>query len=250
MFPDVNNILDISPSCPPSGRCIVINERGTDGSFFLHHLISLYTHGNLNTCLVGVAQSYNHYKSVADKLGSSLNKRKETEAFAFIDARKQIERRILSDASDVSRVGDADIMGYQIMSTGTAAWETLDGTYLRSLYLDIKSTLQQLTRLHDASAVLLLVDDLTMLIHLGIPVVDIIHFVQYLRLLVCPTRNSNGCLAVLVHQDMSVEDYDVDVLVRQVCHGADVMLRVSGLESGFCRDVHGKVRIYFHGYIK
>ena len=243
MFPDVNNILDISPSCPPSGKCIVINERGTDGSFFLHHLISLYTHGNLNTCLVGVAQSYNHYKSVADKLGSSLNKRKETEAFAFIDARKQIERRVMSDSatSNVSRVGDAEI----VSTPAPLAGETLDGTYLRSLYLDIKSTLQRLTRLHDASAVLLLVDDLTILLHLGIPVVDIIHFVQYLRLLVCPTRNSNGCLTVLVHQDMSVDDYDVDVLVRQVCHGADVILRVSGLESGFCRDVHGKVRIIF-----
>ena len=235
MFPDVNNILDISPYCPPSGKCIVINERGTDGSFFLHHLLSLYTHGNLNSCLVGIAQSYNHYKSVADKLGSSLNKRKETEAFAFIDARKEIERRVMSDSatSNVSRVEDSEI------TTTT----TLDGTYLRSLYLDIKSTLQQLTRLHDASAVLLLVDDLTMLLHLGIPVVDIIHFVQYLRLLVCPTRNSNGCLAVLVHQDMSVEDYYVDVLVRQVCHRADVILRVSGLESGLCRDVHGKVCI-------
>ena len=242
MFPDVNNILDISPSCPPSGKCIVINERGTDGSFFLNHLLSLYTHGNLNTCLVGVAQSYNHYKSVADKLGSSLTKRKETEAFAFIDARKEIERRVMSDSatSNVSRVEDSEI------TTTTA----LDGTYLRSLYLDIKSALQKLARLHDASAVLLLVDDLTMLLHLGIPVVDIIHFVQYLRLLVCPTRNSNGCLAVLVHQDMSVEDYDVDVLVRQLCHRADVILCVSGLESGFCRDVHGKVRIYFHGYIK
>ena len=233
MFPDVNNILDISPSCPPSGKSIVINERGTDGSFFLHHLISLYTHGNLNTCLVGVAQSYNHYKSVADKLGSSLNKRKETESFTFLDARREIERRVMSDTSNVSGAGDA------YMST-----TALDGTYLRSLYLDIKSTLQQLTRLHDASAVLLLVDDLTMLLHLGIPVVDIIHFVQYLRLLVCPTLDSNGCLAVLVHQDMSVEDHDVDVLVKQLCHRADVILRVSGLESGFCRDVHGKVCIY------
>ena len=231
-------MLDISTSYPPNGKCILIKQCGTDGSFLLHHLISLYGHGNFNTCLVGVAQTYNHYKSVADKLGANLNKRKESQQFAYIDALKEIGHQFTTESPNESRVGDLEITS---TSTNEA---TVNVTYLRRLYFTIKSRLQQFSKQGDASTVLLLVDDLTMLLHLGIPVLSIIHFVQYLQQLVCPTRNSSGCLTVLVNQDLALEDDDLNVLVRQLCHSTDVILHVSGLESGFCRDVHGKVSVF------
>ena len=228
MFPEINNFLDINPSSLPNGKCIVVKQCGTDGSFLLHHLLSLYGHGNCNACLVGVAQTYNHYKSVADKVGSSLNKRKESGQFAFIDALKEIGQITIESTSDDS-IGD--------VNTG----DTLDVSYLKRLYFAIKSAIQQLSKQGDASTVLVMIDDLTMLLHLGIPVLSVIHFVQYLRQLVCPTHDSSGCLTVLVPQDLAVEDDDLNILVRQLCHSSDMILHVSGLESGFCRDVHGKV---------
>ncbi|KAK2191983.1 hypothetical protein NP493_41g02045 [Ridgeia piscesae] len=228
MFPEINNFLDINPSSLPNGKCIVVKQCGTDGSFLLHHLLSLYGHGNCNACLVGVAQTFNHYKSVSDKVGASLNKWKESGKFAFIDALKEIGQITIESTSDTS-IGDVV--------------DTLDVSYLKRLYFVIKSAIQQLSKQGDASTVLVMIDDLTMLLHVGIPVLSVIHFVQYLRQLVCPTHNSSGCLTVLVHQDLAVDDDDLNILVRQLCHSSDMILHVSGLESGFCRDVHGKLTV-------
>ena len=58
-----------------------------------------------------------------------------------------------------------------------------------------------------------------------------------------------GSIVTLLHCD-STEDEDEDVvsLSNRLQHACTCHLKVEGLPSGFCRDVHGQVRFYFPIY--
>lgn len=110
---------------------------------------------------------------------------------------------------------------------------------LQPLYNRIKSSFD-----NEQKPCLLLIDDLTSLLTIGIRVEEIIDFTHYCSTLMCfsPTM-LKGCLVTLVHNDNDVDDEDSLLLWKQLCHEAHLELHVRGLSSGYCKDVHGQLTI-------
>ena len=87
MFSDLNNLLNIDISNLPRGQCILAVEiSGSNGSFILHHFLSLALRGGTAVCFVGLAQTFNHYACIGNKLTLNLSRMRESGKLTFIDA--------------------------------------------------------------------------------------------------------------------------------------------------------------------
>nr|XP_037859948.1 elongator complex protein 6 isoform X7 [Chlorocebus sabaeus] len=97
----------------------------------------------------------------------------------------------------------------------------------------------------------LLVDDLSVLLSLGVGAVAVLDFIHYCRATVCWELKEQASISylmqgntvVLVHDSGDVEDEENDILLNGVSHQSHLILRAEGLATGFCRDVHGQLRI-------
>ena len=102
MFTELNNVLNLDQKCPPNGQAILMTEEGTDGTFLIHQMISLYLKGGHNVCLVAFNQTFNHYNNVAMKMGINLNTTKDNECFVFVEGLKALGSRLLGQCTNKS----------------------------------------------------------------------------------------------------------------------------------------------------
>nr|XP_036850251.1 elongator complex protein 6 isoform X4 [Manis javanica] len=86
----------------------------------------------------------------------------------------------------------------------------------------------------------LLVDDLSVLLSLGVGAVAVLDFVHYCRAVVCHALKGN--VVALVHDSGGAEDEEDALLLHGVGHQSHLILRAEGLATGFCKDVHGQSR--------
>lgn len=83
--------------------------------------------------------------------------------------------------------------------------------------------------------------DLSVLLSLGVGPVAVLDFVHYCRATVC--QEWKGNVVCLVHDSGDTEDEESDVLLNGLSHQSHLILRAEGLATGFCKDVHGQLRI-------
>ena len=217
MFPELNEILDINSTELPLGSFYLISDYQTDGSFLVDHFNSLFLKGGGNVCFLGLAQSFNHYNSVGNKIGISLSQARENGQLIFIEGLKEICQSMLGDNS----------------APYTTPFQE-DG--LRALYQTMKSKLTVTAA--NGNPTLILIDDLSPLLSLGVAWKDLVQFVNYLRVL---GRGYNCCLVTLLHCDKDAEDDEAELLWKRLCHDCNLTLEAHGLKSGYCKDVHGEV---------
>ncbi|CAH1249601.1 ELP6 [Branchiostoma lanceolatum] len=224
------------------GQFVLISDSLTDGSFLIHHFLSLYIKGGWKVCLLALAQSFGHYNAVGQKLGVPLTQAREKGQLRFIDGLK-----------------------CSLQMYTCAPQEGQGENPLRALR-DKKATLRPLydlvkTQICSEEGVLegptlLLVDDLSVLVSLGVSAKDVSDFMHYCRVLMCPTQQgycrvlmcptqqSQGAIVSLVHKDADVEDEENSTLFRHMAYHGTVHLAVEGLSSGYSRDVHGQSNLY------
>ncbi|XP_046865002.1 elongator complex protein 6-like isoform X2 [Xenia sp. Carnegie-2017] len=81
--------------------------------------------------------------------------------------------------------------------------------------------------------------------NLGVSTVDIQDFLHYCQIAVFSPGRA-GCMVILVHADANDEDSDEELLQKMLMYKCDVQLHVTGLKSGYCRDVHGQIEVINH----
>ncbi|XP_006868857.1 PREDICTED: elongator complex protein 6 [Chrysochloris asiatica] len=227
MFPELNNLLNTTPERAEQGKLTLLCDAKTDGSFLVHHFLSFYLKANCKVCFVALVQSFSHYNIVGQKLGVSLTTARERGQLVFFEG--------LKSSVDVFFQAQEEPHPLQFLR------ETSAGD-LRPLYEFVQEALKPV----DSGEVtwrcpVLLVDDLSVLLSLGVGAVSVLDFVQYCRAAVC--WNQKGNMVVLVHDSGDSEDEDNDILLNGVSHQSHLILRAEGLATGFCRDVHGQLTI-------
>jgi KaiC/GvpD/RAD55 family RecA-like ATPase len=235
MFHDLNDFLDLSPGRLANGLAItVVESDNSDASFLLHHFISLYLKLGHNVCLVALAQSFNHYSCVANKLGFSLKAFRESGQFAIVEGLKCIGADIMENSTTVESSTKMESSSPLCPRLGCSNSRDC----LKNLFLKIKEALQSIPTLNVVSSSVLIVDDLSILTSLGFSDAEVATFVQYLRGLMCPRTDSLGALVMLVHYGEGEEG-----VCTKVAHQSDVVARVGALRTGYCRDVHGELTV-------
>ncbi|XP_010785074.1 elongator complex protein 6 [Notothenia coriiceps] len=92
----------------------------------------------------------------------------------------------------------------------------------------------------------LLVDDLSVLLSLGVSAGAVLDFSHYCRAIVCSQLQGN--VVMLVRCDGEGEEDEGDDegserLMKGLTHQCSLTLHVQGLPTGYCRDIHGQVEV-------
>ncbi|XP_035661620.1 elongator complex protein 6-like [Branchiostoma floridae] len=235
MFTELNVILGFDHLKPPKGQFVLISDSLTDGSFLIHHFLSLYIKGGWKVCLLALAQSFGHYNTVGQKLGVHLTQAREKGQLRFVDGLNHSLQAYTSTAED-----GQDKNPLTCLRDKKAT--------LRPLYDLVKTHVCGEEGVLEGPT-LLLVDDLSVLLSLGMSVKDVSDFVHYCRVLMCPSQQSQGAMVTLVHKDADVEDEEYSSLFRHMAYHSTVHLAVEGLSSGYSRDVHGQVTVTFRNVL-
>ncbi|NWT97338.1 ELP6 protein, partial [Urocynchramus pylzowi] len=207
------------------GKFTLLRDTRTDGSFLVHHFLSFYLRAGCKVCFVALLQSFSHYNVVAQKLGVSLAAAKERGQLVFLEGLKSCLDLLFGEEEQPGQPSPL-----QFLSTSD----------LRALFGFVRESLSAGGGDCWKGPVLLL-DDLSVLLSLGAAPVAVLDFIHYCRACVCCQLQGN--VVVLVHSNEDSEDEENELVVNSLCHHSDLILWAEGLATGFCKDVHGQIKI-------
>ncbi|XP_044512932.1 elongator complex protein 6 [Gracilinanus agilis] len=234
MFPELNNLLNVSPDKPEQGKFTLLCDVKTDGGFLVHHFLSFYLKANCKVCFVALLQSFSHYNIVGQKLGVNLIAARDRGQLLFLEGLKSTVEVLFGSEEQPN----------------TLKFIRESSSDLKSLYEFVQKSLSPSS---DGSAAswkfpVLLVDDLSVLLSLGVQAVAVLDFIQYCRATVCCQLKGN--VVALVHDSDQTEDEENAMLVNALGHQSSLILRAEGLVTGFCKDVHGQLKILRRGLLQ
>ncbi|XP_067887553.1 elongator complex protein 6 isoform X2 [Heterodontus francisci] len=229
MFPELNNILNSTPETCEQGKAVLLSDKQTDGSFLVHHFLSFYLKGGCKVCFLGLVQSFNHYSLVAQKLGVNLSAAREKGQLVFLEALRSSVDFMLGDRQDST---PHTLSPLQFLSSPNASLQPLYEFICISLLETSKTTWK---------FPVLIIDDLSVLLSLGVSTVNILNFMHYCRATVCSKLMGN--LVMMVHDTEDLEDEENNFVVKSLSHQCHLILQVEGLTTGYCKDIHGQLKM-------
>ncbi|XP_072316497.1 elongator complex protein 6 [Eucyclogobius newberryi] len=237
MFAELNSILNSFPDKFSQEEFIIISEKRCNASFLIHHFLSFYLRARCKVCFLGLVQSFSHYHAVSQRLGVSLIQAKEKGQLVFLEALQESLPHLIPQA------GHAGSDALHFLRDPT------DG--LQNLFQFVQTSCRGPVGAPDISegAVewgppVLLVDDLSVLLSLGVSVGAVLDFSHYCRATVCSRLQGN--VVMLLHCDEEEDDGDTegtDLLLKGLTHQCSLALHVQGLPTGYCRDIHGQMEL-------
>ncbi|XP_030606255.1 elongator complex protein 6 [Archocentrus centrarchus] len=236
MFTELNSILNAAPDSFTRGEFILVSDTQSDASFLIHHFLSFYLRARCKVCFVGLVQSFSHYSAIGQRLGVSLTQAKEKGQLIFLEGLKE----------------SLSILIPQESTAESQAMDFLrDPTFgLRSLYEFVRSSVNSPGGGEEGAEEwgppVLLVDDVSVLLSLGVSAGAVLDFSHYCRATVCSQLQGNMVMLVRslgeeVEDDGS--DEGSEWLLKGLTHQCSLTLNVQGLPTGYCRDIHGQVEV-------
>lgn len=200
-----------------------------DANFIYREILHHYIKDDYSVILLNFAQSYAHYNHVLLKCGINIRQLRENQRFFTIDGMTEIEK-----------LTNLTLLEERRNSAFSALFSDLQNTEcLKQLYLEIKTIVSKLNE--ESKRFVLFIDDISLLLYLGVNLKALNLFVHYCRALCC---NQSSCYNVfLVGSSHEKDDSCNNNMVNYLLHLADIKIQVEGLETGYCKDAHGKVCI-------
>ncbi|XP_047217040.1 elongator complex protein 6 [Girardinichthys multiradiatus] len=235
MFTELNSILNTSPDSFTRGEFILVSDRQSDASFLIHHFLSFYLRSRCKVCFLGLVQSFCHYSAVSQRLGVSLTQAKEKGQLVFFEGLKE----------------SLSLLIPQENNTESEAVNFLrdPAVGLRGLYEFVRSSVISSGSVEEGAEEwgppVLLVDDLSVLLSLGVNFGAVLDFSHYCRAAVCSQLQGNMVMLVRCNGEEEEDDGDeeTEALLKGLTHQCSLNLHVQGLPTGYCKDIHGKVEV-------
>ncbi|XP_028325471.1 elongator complex protein 6 isoform X2 [Gouania willdenowi] len=240
MFTELNSILNASPDSFTQGEFILVSVQHSDASFLIHHFLSFYLRARSRVCFLALVQSFSHYSAVSQRLGVNLTQAKDKGQLIFLEGLKESLSHLIP----------------QEERTGSEAMDFLRDPAggLRSLYQFVHSSLThsgggEMVEEEEAwGSPVLLVDDLSVLMSLGVSAGAVLDFSHYCRAMVCSQLQGNMVALVRCSSEEEEDEGDAEGsewLRRGLTHQCSLTLHVQGLSTGYCRDIHGQDFVNF-----
>lgn len=236
MFTELNSILNATPDSITQGEFILVSDRQSDASFLIHHFLSFYLRARCKVCFLGLVQSFSHYSAISQRLGVSLTQAREKGQLIFLEGLKE----------------SLSILIPQETTTGSQAMDFLrDPTVgLQRLYEFVRSSVSSdgggEEGVEEWGPPVLLVDDVSVLLSLGVSAGAALDFSHYCRATVCSQLQGNIVMLVRCHGEEAEDDGSdegSEWLLKGLTHQCSLTLHVQGLPTGYCRDIHGQVEV-------
>lgn len=236
MFTELNSILNSTPDSFTKGEFILVSDRQSDASFLIHHFLSFYLRARCKVCFLGLVQSFSHYSAISQRLGVSLAQAKEKGQLVFLEGLKE------SLSILIPQEGNAENQAMDFLRDPTVG--------LRNLYKFVQSSLNHSSSGEDGTEewgpCVLLVDDIGVLLSLGVSARAVLDFSHYCKATVCSQLQGNMVMLVRCDGEDQGDDGDdegSELLLRGLTHQCSLALHVQGLPTGYCRDIHGQVEV-------
>lgn len=227
MISNVNSLLNFDSGCVPDREFFLIGQSGANGSFLLHHAIASSVKEGRGVCLLSLVQKFHHYNSVSQKVGVNLQTASSSNQVVFIDGLNVLAKTFCTDE----------------MTDGRTA------TFLTRMKATILETLPVLRKDRTRDPVIV-IDDVSILLSMGLHVDNVGKFVNslvwdtmHLDTQGSETEDSSVRLGVslVVLCSYLANDRDTLSLWKFLSHLSSVQVDVTGLQTGYCKDVHGQV---------
>ncbi|XP_071107757.1 elongator complex protein 6-like [Haliotis cracherodii] len=232
MISEIDNILSSNNDITDEGCFVGIADSSADGSFLIHYFLNSNLRKGNKVCFIGFAQSFNHYSTVAQKQGVNLNTEKENGNLVFIEGMKYLGQAICHQA-----LGSQDTEDGKSQDPFSCLAKQCS---LLPLLQYIKSRISSMTSADGKARQVLIIDNLSLLINIGVAPKEMTTFLHYLK---NSLLNIDFPGQVIVLLNVMQTDEDAMFLWKYLCHSCSMTLFVSGLMSGYCRDVHGELTI-------
>uniref|UniRef100_A0A3Q3VP51 Elongator complex protein 6 n=1 Tax=Mola mola TaxID=94237 RepID=A0A3Q3VP51_MOLML len=237
MFTELNSILNIAPDSITQGEFILVSDRQSDASFLIHHFLSLFLRARCRVLFLSLVQSFNHYSAVSQRLGVSLAQAKEKGQLVFLEGLKESLSVLIPQETDAATLSPLSVVRDPAVG-------------LRSLYefvqFRVSSSGEGRTGAEEWGPPVLLVDDLSVLLSLGVCAGATLDFSHYCRALVCSQLQGNVVMLTRCDGDQEEDEGNnegPERLLKGLTHLCSLSLHVQGLPTGFCRDIHGQVEV-------
>ncbi|XP_050987855.1 elongator complex protein 6 [Labeo rohita] len=234
MFPELNSILDSTPDSYKSSDFILVSDRRADASFLIHHHLSFYLRAGCKVCFLGLVQSFSHYSAVGQRLGVSLAQAREKGQLVFLEGLKDSIGAILQE--DTSQ------------ETQPLSYLRSPGPRLEGLFRFVERSVRQ-SGDGDANESwgppVLLIDDLSVLLSFGVSVGAILDFTLYCQATMCSELQGNMVILVRCEEEDADDEEGLNLLQRGLVHQCNLALHVEGLPTGYCRDIHGQMEVWW-----
>lgn len=230
MFSDLNEFLGFKRHNLERPYFVAVSEKGADSSFIIHHFLSYFLKHECRVVLVSFSQSFNHFNGVGNKVGVNLAKAREEKQLLFVEGLKHLAQAVNS----YSNTGDKQWKGC------IDASRTLNLTRLFQL---LRTAFEEF-RILESKKMVILIDNISVLLYTGASTIDMIYLVQYLNGYI---QNYSKSAAIIGCQNhLGVNDEEGNTFMNYIQHIADLSLEIKGLNTGYCKDVHGQVKISVH----
>ena len=229
MQAQISNFLGVDSRCFPENENIIIGDSSKEGGFLIHYFLNLCNKQSRPICVLALSQSFYHYNSVAQKLGSNLTTAcNDTKNVHFIEGLKS-----LTACYDQSGSGNSCISNAFLKLINGDTGDILE--YIKSSIKDL-----QLKSTSSSHSPIVIVDDLSVLLAAGISTKDIILFYNGLHCIVS-SPDINGSLITFTNLD--TDDDELEEIWTFMSHSSSLRLNVAALSTGFCKDVHGQMKV-------
>lgn len=238
------------------GQLLLLSDVLTDGSFLVHHFITQALRDGHHTILVSLTQSLLHYSSVCSKLGVNTHKKREEGSFVFVDGLSSLlTQAFTASVPPNTSPGSQDGAGREgVLPPNSSSPGSQDGgRVVLSLDRDccLKGVLQTLQQLISEAGkqekpVCLVIDGLSVLLSVGVPLCEVVLLVQTCTHLLTSTSGpcqGEGYLVVMVHCEQGGEKEPEHFLHSHLLHLCHLHLQAKGLATGYSRDIHGQVSV-------
>jgi hypothetical protein len=205
------------------GKLIAVEEyHGINGNFVINCLIAEQVQKGGGVCLVALHNSFGHYHNVGTKLGYNLRQLQEKGCVESIEVLKLLNGSL----NTVNERG----------SQQNILFDNEENT-VRNLFHLIEEKAKKL--LQNNELVSLVIDDLSDLLYLGIPLKEVLSFFQYCRSLL----DSQPGLSLVVLAHNAEGDEEQNLLTAGLSHVADMTVTICGLKTGQSSDVSGAMKV-------
>ncbi|XP_072781330.1 elongator complex protein 6 isoform X2 [Taeniopygia guttata] len=246
MLAELNELLGAAPERPDAGKFTLLRDTQTDGSFLVHHFLSFYLRGGSAAALPELAARFALWPCSSPSATTTSWRRSccvccflcfsSLEGVNLAAAKEQGQLVFLEGLQSCLDL----LFGEEEQPGQPNPLQFLSGSSpdLRALFDFVRVSL---SAAGSWKGPVLLVDDLSVLLSLGAAPVAVLDFIHYCRVCVCCQLKGN--IVVLVHSNEDSEDEENELVVNSLCHHSDLILWAEGLATGFCKDVHGQIKI-------
>ena len=196
---------------------ILVTEKNTDASFIVSHFLTYTLKQEISVCFVNMLHTMNHYKNVSMKLGLNLQQYQDS-TLLHINGMDYINRKLCNNTEGNEKSNNLN----DFFDTISNAIKTFNNKYL------------------------ILVDDISVFLHMGIPYSEVTKLIHYLKQECFKKGKFQGCLVMKTHLTQSIhsnDDTEIDLLHLNLLKDCDVNIQCEGLETGHCKEIQGQVSI-------